>query len=220
MESFLLVAAVAVPVFQPNLQGMLFWLFIDHPVIVYAIIIFLACAEGPILSVISGTLMRLGFFPFLPIYLALMVGDLIADVFWYFMGYRFGNQFVSRFGDRFGVTEAKVRKVSKIFHKHKHKILFINKLTMGFGFAIATLVTAGIAKIPFKTYMLINIIGQVFWTGFLIILGYFVGQAYAIITDVFGDLGKVALVVALLAIAYALHEYKKYMTRRADLLPA
>jgi membrane protein DedA with SNARE-associated domain len=219
MESFLLVAAIGVPVFQSNLQETLLWLFTVHPIIVYAVIIILACAEGPILSVISGTLIRLGFFPLIPIYLALMAGDLIGDVFWYFMGYRFGRNFISRFGDRFGVTENKVQKISKLFHKHKNKILFINKLTMGFGFAIATLVTAGIAKIPFKQYISINAIGQLFWTGLLIILGYFVGQAYTMIADVFGVFGKIAIVVALLAIAYALHEYKKYMTRRADLLP-
>ena len=62
-------------------------------------------------------------------------------------------------------------KIEVFFHKHQDKILFISKITMGFGFAVATLFTAGLVKIPFKKYAMFNFLGGFVWTGFLLAVG-------------------------------------------------
>ena len=62
------------------MQSRLITLATSHPYVIYGIIVVLACAEGPYLSMICGFFLRFGYFLFWPLYIALMVGDLIGDV--------------------------------------------------------------------------------------------------------------------------------------------
>ncbi len=195
------------------MQEWLIQLVTVHPYLVYSIVIVLACAEGPILSMVFGVLLKLGYVKFIPIYAALMVGDLIGDVVWYYIGYYFGHRFIRRFGKYFSITEAGVDKVRRVFHKYHHRILFISKISNGFGFALVTLMTAGMVRIPFLKYLSINLIGQFIWTGILLGVGYFFGHAYTTVNGVFGKLSIVALFIVII---FALFGYKKYLAKKAE----
>ena len=65
-----------------------------HEYLLYAMIVFLAFAEGPWLSLILGVLIRLGDFSVLAVYLSLILGDLIGDAAWYHIGRNYGPCFV------------------------------------------------------------------------------------------------------------------------------
>jgi len=184
-----------------------------HPYVVYGTVIMLACAEGPILSMLFGVLLRMGYIKLVPIYVALMLGDLLGDVLWYEIGRHFGHPFIKRFGKYFNITESSVEKVTLIFHKYKHRILFISKVSNGFGFALVTLMTAGMAQIPFWRYLSINVVGQFVWTGFLLSVGYFFGHAYVLVDSVLWRLSIIALFIISL---FALNGYKKYLAKRAE----
>lgn len=129
--------------------------------------------------VASGILLRLSFFYFWPIYLSLMLGDFVADLLWYTLGRYGGRHFVDRFGKYFSLTPDVLEKIEQFFKKHQDKILFISKITMGFGFALATLITAGLVRVNFKKYAIFNFLGGFVWTGFLLGMGYFFGNLYA-----------------------------------------
>ncbi len=195
------------------MQEYLIWLGTHHAYLVYGIIIVLACAEGPILSMIFGVLIKLGDFGFLPVYASLMVGDLIGDAVWYYIGHRWGHAFIKRFGKYFSVTEEGVAKVTRIFHKYRHRILFISKISNGFGFALVTLMTAGMVKIPFWRYLSINVVGQFIWTGLLIGVGYFFGNLYLGVSSL---LGRMSVVAAFILVFWAFMGYKKYLKTKAD----
>ncbi len=141
--------------------------------------------------VACGFLLRLGVFSFWPIYLALMLGDFVADIIWYFVGYYGARKFADRWGKYFSITPEMLEKLEVLFHNHQSKILFISKITMGFGFALATLIAAGMAKVPLKKYALFNFLGGFVWTALLIGVGYFFGHLYTIIDKSF----KVAFLV-------------------------
>lgn len=186
-----------------------------HQYIVYAIIVVLACVEGPILSMIFGVLIKFGYFSFWPVYIALMLGDLAGDTIWYQIGKNFGHRFIGRFGKYFSITEEKVGRVTDIFHRYKHSIIFISKITTGFGFAIVTLFTAGMVKIPFKRYIFMNFLGQFVWTGILLAIGYFFGQIY---TQIDSLLSRLFLVALFILILFALNGYKKYLRSQVNKL--
>lgn len=189
------------------MQAFLLALSVNHIYIVYFLIIILACAEGPMLSVLCGILIRAGLFDFWPVYLALMFGDLIGDVIWYQIGKHLGHRFIARFGKYFNITEEKVVKATEIFHKHKNRILLISKITNGFGLALVTLVTAGMVRIPFRRYIALNAMGQLVWTGILLTAGYFFGNFYAQMEKFIGRANAVIIaVVAAVAIFY-LYKY-------------
>ncbi|MEI6304559.1 MAG: DedA family protein [Candidatus Taylorbacteria bacterium] len=180
----------------------------DHSVLIYFAIIVLACAEGPILSIFFGALIKIGAFPFLPVYAALMAGDLIGDIVWYEIGRHGASRFVYRFGKYFNLTPERIEKATKIFHKYHGKILIVSKVTNGFGLALVTLMVAGMVRIPFVKYLLINLVGQFFWTGILLASGYFLGDMYMKFDSIFG---KVSVVVIFVIILLALNEYRKYI---------
>lgn len=195
------------------MQDFLISFGVEHAYIVYALIIILACAEGPVLSMILGVLIKLDYFPLLPVYAALMAGDLLGDVVWYYVGRRFGHRFIRRFGKYVSIAEEDITKVTNMFHKYKYRILFISKISNGFSFALAILMTAGMAKVPFWKYFGVNLAGQFIWTGLLIGVGYFFGSLYMQVDTWLGRISVTALII----IAFALFMgYKKYLKTKAE----
>jgi membrane-associated protein len=144
----------------------------------YAIAYPLAIFEGPIVMMVAGFLIRLGFFDFWPIYLIMIAGDLTGDIIWYTVGRHGGRPLIERYGHWLNISPENIERAQEFFHEHQTKILFISKLTTGFGFAIATLIAAGASRVPFKKYITINFFGEFIWAGFLFAIGYFFGNLY------------------------------------------
>jgi membrane protein DedA with SNARE-associated domain len=146
--------------------------------------IFLATIfEGPIVMAAVGFLYKLGYFNLFLAYIMMTLGDLVGDIGWYYLGYFGGSRFFKRFGKYFGIEEKSMEKVKGLFHRYHNKILFLNKITMGFGFTIYILTFAGMSKIPFKKFFWLNLLGGFIWTAFLMILGYFFGHLYLLISE-------------------------------------
>lgn len=175
----------------------------------YVLIIPITIIEGPIVMVLCGFLLRFGTFDLIPLYAILMLADMIGDVGWYCVGRYWGLSFVKRFGRFFSITEKTLKRATELFNKHHNKILFISKITMGFGFAIVTLITAGITKVPFRKYLVFNVSGQFIWTAALLALGYGFGNIYTSIDKGFRDVAFVALIIIILAIVYGFGKYLK-----------
>jgi|SRR5579872_2043960 len=167
----------------------------------YFLLFFGCIVEGPILMMASGFLFRVGGFDFWPMYLCLVSGDFVADIGWYGLG-RFGaRHVVFKYGRHFGITPHAIAKIEKRFQKYHEKILIISKLTMGFGFALVVLVVAGMTHVPFKKYVALNLLGGFVWTAFLVTVGYFFGNVYALFTGpekfVFAVSGFVLFILAI-----------------------
>ncbi len=174
-------------------------------------ILFIGCIfEGPVVMMSSGFLYRLGGFEFLPMYIALVSGDFVADIGWYCLGRFGGRPLILKFGNILGINEEMIAKVQERFYVYHEKILIISKLTMGLGFALLILVVAGILRVPFKKYVIINFVGGFIWTGFLITVGYFFGNIYALIT---GPEKIVFLGTALLVIIIIVKAANKYLIK-------
>lgn len=185
-----------------------------QPIIIWVesskyILLFFGCIfEGPVVMVASGFLYRLGSFEFLPMYIALVLGDFTADIGWYFVGRYGARNLIFKYGHYFGVTPRTVERVEKRFQKYHEKILIISKLTMGFGLALVTLMVAGMLKVPLKKYALLNLFGGFIWTGFLIIIGYFFGNVYDMIT---GPEKIIFVGTVLIALIFTLKMANKYL---------
>lgn len=184
-------------------------LFEFYPHLVYAFIIFVSFIEGPILALFCGLLIKLGDAPFWPVYIALMAGDLVGDTVWYYIGFFFGNKFIIKFGKYFSVTEEGIAVVKRIFHKYHQRILIISKITMGFGFALVTLITAGIVKIPFRQYFILNFVGQFVWTAFLLFVGYMFGNLYLSLDNFLGKLSVIGMFITVIALMIGYGRYMK-----------
>lgn len=167
--------------------------------------------EGPVVMMTSGVLYKFGQFNFWPMYIALVSGDFLADIGWYCLG-RFGTRkAIFKYGHFVGLTPALLETVQARFNKYHQKILIISKLTMGLGFGAIVLLVAGMAKVPFKSYVILNLIGGFIWTAFLLTIGYIFGNIYAIAPPVL----KVALIaLVILVIVLVMKKVKKYFTSK------
>jgi membrane-associated protein len=177
----------------------------------YAIAYPLAIIEGPVVMVVAGFLVRLNFFDFWPIYLTMMAGDLTGDIIWYLVGRHGGRPLIQKYGRWINIAPENVERASQFFHEHQTKILFISKLTTGFGFAIATLIAAGAAKVPFKKYFTINFFGEFIWAGFLFGVGYFFGNVYFVVNK---SLRWGFIIGLIIVVALAVWGFSKAMRKR------
>jgi membrane protein DedA with SNARE-associated domain len=185
--------------------------FQHHDILIYGLIAIFSCIEGPILAMLGGVLLHLGYLYFIPLYAALIVGDLLGDTLWYIAGRHLGEPFVRKWGGYFSIRDREIQLVKKIFHKYHNRILILSKITMGFGFAIVTLFTAGMIKIPFRKYILLNLAGQFVWSALLLGVGYLFGNLYL---SVNGILGKMTLIGLIVVAFIALIGYGKYVKDR------
>ena len=164
-------------------------LFLQYKYPALAVVSFL---EGPYIMMVAGLLIKTGALAIVPAYIALFVGDFISDTVFYYIGYFFGNRFMRRFDKFFDVTEENFENMKRVFYANKKKILIGSKLTGGFGFALATLMTAGMVRAPFGEYLFLNFLGEFIWTALLLAVGYFFGNLYITISN---DSGRILIIV-------------------------
>ena len=173
-------------------HNFIFWIESSKYILLFIGTIF----EGPIVMMTSGFFFKLGQFSIVPMYFALVSGDFIADLGWYALG-RYGTRnAIFKYGHFVGITPEALTKIEDQFRKYHQKILIISKLTMGFGFAVVVLVVAGIFKVPFKNYVILNLIGGFIWTALLVTIGYFLGNIFLVIPPVM----KVAFILIMICI--------------------
>ncbi len=173
----------------------------------YAFIFISAPFVGPIVTLLSGALLRLGTLELIPTLIALMASELLADVLWYALGARYGERFGLRFGKHFGITHERIVAVRAAYHRYHDSIILISKLTAGFGIAPAIFFTAGLSRVPFRRYMLMNVIGQVIWSPVMLAIGYYLGEGYLKVDDVLGKLAYIGTALLVVAGLLALGHY-------------
>jgi len=165
--------------------------------------------EGPIVMVASGFLLHFGIFEPIPLFIVLGAGDITADILWYFLGYHYVEPLIKKRGHFLSITPELFEKGKILFQRYHEKILIISKLTLGFGMAIVILTVAGASKVPFKTYMLLNILGEVVVVSVLLIVGYFVGNIYSYISDSFKIIFLAGMFIILIAVLFGFSRYIK-----------
>lgn len=164
--------------------------------------------EGPVVMMGAGFLLHLGQVAFLPAYIAVVVGDFVADLVWYWVGYFAARRAIERFGHWVGATPRVIEHVELLFKKYDTKILTISKLTMGFGTGTATLLTAGMLRISFLRYAVVNLLAGLAWTLLLMVLGYFFGNLYALIP---WSYKLVAIAITLTLFFFGLRAFSRYV---------
>lgn len=176
------------------------------------VLLFLGCfVQGPLVAVASGFLFNLGTFDILPMYIAIFLGNLSADVGWYMVG-RFGTRgIVFKYGYFLGITKDKLNNIENYFHLHHQKILIFFKLTAGLGFTIIAFVAAGMFKIPFKKYLLLMFLSNIIWVAVLLGIGYSFGNVFMTMST---TMKIVSSLVIITIIIFGIYHMKKYVEKK------
>jgi membrane protein DedA with SNARE-associated domain len=140
----------------------------------YLVLFPLVVIEGPIVTIIAGFLVSVGFMDFIPTYLTIISGDVAGDILYYSAGRWWLKSVLSKVFSFFKVDKNKVLKLETTIKKHKGKVLFFGKLSHAIGGLI--LFAAGIAKIPFNEFVGFNLLATLPKSLILLGVGYFFGS--------------------------------------------
>ena len=188
----------------------LFKIFSFVPIIKYPLIVMGALLVGPLMTMISGIFIRLNTLDLVPAYFVLITADLIGDIGWYWIGRAWGRPFIRKFGKYFSITENHVITLEKFFHRFHDRILIISKLTMGFGFAAVTLFTAGFSRVPFRRYLLLNALGEFFWTALWLAIGFFFTDLFVRVNTVLSRVAVTGGIIIFFALVIGVAKYLRH----------
>ena len=139
----------------------------------------MAVIEGPIVTVIAAYLSKLGYMQIMAVYGVCMLGDLIGDAMYYWIGRLGPAMLPERWLTRLGMTEARQLSLEGHFATEGGRTLLLAKWSHSIGLPI--MLASGAARMNFTAYMVYNLIGTVPKTAVFIAIGWFIGSAYSAI---------------------------------------
>jgi membrane-associated protein len=168
----------------------------------YPALILTTIVAQPAAALISGALAAAGIVHWELVFVAVAGTDLAMDCVWYVLGARHGEKTTRFIKKVLRLQEEDMERVQNIFHTKPAHILVTAKLLGGFGMMPFILFTAGASKMRFGRYIALNSFGEIFWTGGLMLLGYFFSSAIGGIQSAIGKASLLAAFAAVLVLCY------------------
>src|ERR1035437_5380183 len=143
----------------------------------YLILLPLAMTEGPLLAIVVGFFIHLGYLSLLPSYLILILGDLVPDNVYYYIGrYSSKSKVIEKYKSKLTFLSKHFDRIETIWHTHTFKTMFFSKLA--YGLSIPLIIISGNVKLPYKKFILSANIVAIFQYGIFLIIGYYFGRSY------------------------------------------
>lgn len=167
------------------------WLLTYKYLVLFPIVV----VEGPIVTVIAGFLSSTGHLNLFIAYAVVLLGDITGDSLYYCLGRWGGIRLINRWGHRIGLTTERVNKIEQHYSSHAAKTIILGKFAHSI--EIPFLVAAGVAKVPYRKFLLYVFIPSIPKSLLFILIGYYFGRAY-------GEIGKYLGYSAFIMIAAAI----------------
>lgn len=154
-----------------------------------ALILPLAVIEGPLVSVAVGFLSAHGYFDWWWALFLLIVGDLVGDAIYYWIGHS-GKTGLTRLLRRLGVRGSVNPDLRQRLRDNATKMLCIGKWTQSIG--VVVLIGSGMLRLPLAKFLLVNLLATLPKSALLLGVGFFAG-AHAAVLEEHAVLGTIAL---------------------------
>jgi undecaprenyl-diphosphatase len=126
------------------------------------------------------------------------LGAIIGDSIGYELGRHLGRPWLERHGRLVGMHGGVLARVDELFARHGGKAVLLGRF-VGFLRAMAPFV-AGASRMPYPTFLLYNAGGGIVWAVAFVLLGYVVGESWAIAEK---WIGRAGLVLGVIVVAVA-----------------
>ncbi len=182
----------------------------------YWIIFPIAVFEGPIIIIISGFLVSLGYLNGWIAYLVVIIADMIGDSLYYSIGRFWGkSKFIKRIGKYIGYDEESEKYIEDHFRRHKIKTFMIGKVTHGLGGTIQ--IASGIAKVTYAEFFWLSLIGTAPKALGLLILGYYLGSYYENINNYLQNIALISVSIFALVLLWVIsNKLKNNFLKKKD----
>lgn len=175
----------------------------------YFVLAVLVIIQGPLMTLLGAAAAAAGLLKLPLVFLAGILGNLSADILWYYVGRAGKIAWFLRFTSpaRRPQAEEKIKLLQQSMNKHSVKLLLLAKLSTGF--VVPTLVAVGLARIPWKRWFPVAFLGETIWTGSLALIGYFASSYVARVSQNVRLFGLVMMVVLMCVSVWLVHRYFK-----------
>jgi len=131
--------------------------------------------EGPLSTLAGGVAISGGFLRPMPVFLAIISGNLFADMVWYNVGRFSKMEWIRKIAPRLRINLDTIDDLEKEIQKHAARLLFLAKLTVGL--PIPSLIATGLSKVPVRRWIGGIILGELLKTSVLVSLGFLYASA-------------------------------------------
>ncbi|MCO5184962.1 MAG: hypothetical protein M9928_14760 [Anaerolineae bacterium] len=138
------------------------------------------------------------------VFLVAAFSNLFADVIWYSIG---ASGKLEWFRRRTKVTDAQMDELQQGVSDNAVKMLLAAKLSVGF--AVPTLIAVGLARVPWRRWLPAVFVGELIFTGFLVLVGYYAAELISQVERGIYYLGIVISLVFIVTIAIVIWRFFK-----------
>jgi len=135
----------------------------------------------------------------------------LGDNLGYFIGRRGGRPLLERYQHIFRIGDHTIRRGERLFERHGHIAIFFARFI--FGMRVIAGPLAGVLCMPWRQFVLFNFLGASLWVTAISLAGYFFGSQWDTLVHV---MGRVNLIIVILALALVLFIWHRYRARVAD----
>ncbi len=166
--------------------------------------------EGPVVTAAAAFAAALGYFNIWIVLVLAILGDLLADMIYYGIGYFGRVHFVEKYGHHIGITTARMERLEYLIKNHPKKTLAAVKLAPML--PVPGLMMIGATRMPFKKFSTMAFVITLPKALLFMAIGYYFGRAYDSIAR-YVENGQYFIIVALVVIVAAFYVYKKIAAR-------
>lgn len=144
----------------------------------YLILVLLVFVEGPAATLVAATMAATGILRPELVFLFSMLGNFLADVFWYLLGYMGGDRRVLLRIRWVRRRWSMVKRIQASLHGRAARMFLLTKLSMGL-LTIPILVASGLARVPWYRLLAVSLVVEPIWNALLLFAGLRVGEYVA-----------------------------------------
>jgi membrane protein DedA with SNARE-associated domain len=163
----------------------------------YAIMFVAMLVEGPIVTAAAAFMYTQGYFSLAAIFALSLLGDIVADIIYYIIGYWGRITVVERYGHWVGLSQSRLQRMEHLMHQHAGKTLLALKLTPFL--PTPGLMLVGATRMPLMQFISTCLLIIIPKSLLFMIVGYYFGKGYSTFSTYFGY-GGTAIALAVLAI--------------------
>ena len=141
----------------------------------YALLMVMVALEGPLAILLGAVAAAAGWLNPVLVFFAATAGNLVADIFWYLLGFFGKTEWLVRYGRRLRLSRAQVEQLEKDMHANAPRLLLLTKLTSSM--TIPSLIAAGLARVEWRRWFTVVFLVECLRTGVMVLLGYHFGSA-------------------------------------------
>ena len=142
----------------------------SYSILPYCLLFLVTFVEGPIATLVGGSLASTGFFQPLPVYFSVVLANLTADLCWYSLGRFCKVEWIKGIIKKMGINPCRIDDLAANIQRNAPKLLFLTKFSTGF--PIPTLIATGLGKVPIHNWIGALIGGELIKSAILVGVGY------------------------------------------------